>query len=92
MVPRIGSAGLLGHQPTMLLENPLCVRIFQIALVFREMVVIGRMCEPSGAGSVNPWMPCLKGRLPVEIDVHNIGESTGCNVARLAMVPFSTSL
>ena len=36
-------------------------------------------------------MPCLKGRLPVAIDVHNMGDKTGDNVAKLPMTPFSTN-
>jgi hypothetical protein len=62
-----------------------------MALVFRERFVTGRMPAPSGEGSVNPWMPCLNGRLPVAIDVQSIGERIGWSVAKLAIAPRSTS-
>src|SRR5579871_1175880 len=36
-------------------------------------------------------MPCWYGRLPVAMDVHNIGDSGGCSVAIGPLQPFSTS-
>ena len=71
--------------------EPFCERMFQIAFVLRERFVTGRIAAPSGVGSGNRSTPCLNGRLPVAIEVHSIGESTGCSVARLAIVPRSTS-
>ena len=38
-VPLIGSAGWLAHQPTTLVRIPAWVRIFQIALHFRDVLV-----------------------------------------------------
>ena len=48
--------------------------MFQIALVRRETVVIGRIPPPRGTGSVKPWIPCLNGRFPVAMEVHSMGE------------------
>src|ERR1700727_2775112 len=64
--------------------------MFHKAFVFRERFVIGCTPRPSGVGSEKPWMPCLKGRFPVAIEVHSIGESGGCSVAICPMTPFST--
>ena len=55
--------------------------MFHSAFDFRDRFVTGWMPRPSGVGSEKPWMPCLKGRLPVAIDVHSIGDSGGCRVA-----------
>src|SRR5271169_6261310 len=81
MTPWMGSAGWLGHQPITVLRRPFWLRIFQTALAVRERLVMGRTPQPSGVGSEKPWMPCLKGRLPVAMDVHSIGDSGGWMVA-----------
>lgn len=87
--PLIGSAGWLANQPTAWVRIPSWVSIFQRALQVRLVLVIGRIPEPSGRGSVKPWMPCLAGRLPVAMEVHSIGESIGWRVARLPQTPCS---
>jgi hypothetical protein len=51
--------------------------MFQIALVLRPRLVMGRAPPEAGSGSEKPWMPCLWARLPVAMLVHSIGESTG---------------
>src|SRR5574337_828472 len=66
--------------------------MFQSALHFRDRLVTGRTPRPFAVGSENPWMPCWNGRLPVAIDVHNIGDSGGCSVAILPLAPFSISV
>ncbi len=87
ITPLIGSAGLVANQPTMLDLSPFWLRMFQIALHLREVLRTGPMPVPSGKGSVKPQMPCLSARLPVAMEVHSIGESTGCIVARLPRTP-----
>jgi len=42
---------------------------------------------PSGVGSVKPYIPCFKGRLPVAIEVHSIGLSDGVIVEMLPDAP-----
>ena len=91
MTPLMGSAGWLGHHPMTMLRNPFWLKMFHTALAVRERFVTGRMPRPSGVGSEKPWMPCLKGLLPVAIDVHSIGESGGLSVATRPMTPRSTS-
>ena len=61
--------------------------MFQTALVFRLALVMGLTFFPSGVGSVKPYIPCFKGRLPVAIEVHSIGLSDGVIVEMLPDVP-----
>ena len=72
----------MANQPTIFDFSPFWLRIFQIALHFREVLLTGPMPLPSAKGSVKPQIPCLSARFPVAIDVHSIGESTGCIVAK----------
>lgn len=65
--------------------------MFHTALHLRERLLTGWTPPPSGVGSEKPWMPCLKGRLPVAMEVQSMGESGGWSVATWAMQPFSTS-
>ena len=62
-----------------------------MALVLRDRFVTGRIAPDTGSGSENPWTPCLYGLLPVAIDVHSIGESTGLSVAKFPIVPRAIS-
>src|SRR5580700_1519808 len=64
--------------------------MFHSAFDFRERFVTGCTPRPSGVGSENPWMPCLNGRFPVAIEVHNMGESGGCRVEICPLAPCST--
>src|SRR3974390_689209 len=59
ITPSNGSAGCDGHHPTTSERCPFWFRMFHIALVLRDNSVIGRTPEPSGNGSLKPWMPCL---------------------------------
>lgn len=61
-----------------------------MAFTFRELDDTGRIACMPGSGSEKPKIPCLSGRFPVAILVHNIGENGGSSVARLPIVPFST--
>ena len=65
--------------------------MFQIALVERPRLVIGRTPPLTGSGSEKPWMPCLWARLPVAMLVQSIGESTGDRVERLPTTPLRAS-
>src|SRR5579863_7729310 len=65
--------------------------MFQSAFDFLDRLLTGCTPRPSGVGSEKPWMPCLNGRFPVAMEVHNIGESGGCSVEICAIAPFSTS-
>jgi hypothetical protein len=85
MTPLMGSTGWLGHQPMTLERRPCWLRMFQIALVLRPSFEMAAPRRRPGSGSAKPWMPCLKGRLPVAMLVQSIGESTGCRVVRLPM-------
>ena len=62
--------------------------MFQIAFTFREVLVTGRTAPVCGSGSMKPKIPCLSGRLPVAMEFHSIGESTGRRVARFPMTPW----
>ena len=91
MTPLIGSAGLVANQPTIFDFSPFWLRMFQIALHFREVLLTGPMPLPSAKGSVKPQIPCLSARFPVARDVHSIGESGGWSVAICPVAPSFTS-
>src|SRR3984893_9318994 len=88
--PLIGSQGWLANQPSTCLRNPDWVRIFQIALHRRLVLVTGRT-PPSGSGSIKPWTPCLSARFPVAIEFQSMGDSIGCSESSLPITPAETN-
>src|ERR1044071_4541758 len=70
--PLTGSAGWEAYHATACVLYPFWLRMFQIALVVREVLLDIRTPSPPGTGSMNPWIPCLSGSLPVAIDVQRM--------------------
>ena len=56
--PWINSAGWLANQFTTSDRMPDCDRMFQRALVLRELLATGRRLPSTGSGSTKPRMPC----------------------------------
>src|SRR5579871_1175516 len=73
-----------------MLRSRFWLKMFQMALLRRDRFVTGWTPRPSGVGSENPNMPCWKGRFPVAMEVHSIGERGGCMVAICPAAPCST--
>src|SRR3954451_24158206 len=91
MRPLTGSAGYVAQNPSDPTRLPAAVAMFQIAGTWRSSLVIGSRWCVAGFTRRKSRTRCSSGLVPVSMDVHTSGESGGCSVASVPLVPSRTS-
>src|SRR5881396_1276570 len=81
------SAGQVAHQAMMSDGSPASVRMFQMALVRRNVELIGTLRPVRGSATRKSLIPCRSGALPVATVVQRIGERVGTLERSRAQAP-----
>src|SRR2546427_4768436 len=81
------SAGQVAHQAMMSDGSPASVRMFQMALVRRNVELIGTLRPVRGSATRKSLIPCRSGVLPVATVVHRSGDRVGTLDRRRAQAP-----